>query len=36
MNIHKKTRTTPRSRGEIVERVLTRQEAPAVFAPPWA
>lgn len=33
MNIHKNARTTPRSRGQIVERVLTRQEAaPAVAA----
>jgi transposase InsO family protein len=33
MNIHKNARTTPRSRGQIVERVPTRQEAaPAVAA----
>jgi hypothetical protein len=32
MNIHKNVRTTPRSRGQIVERVLTRQEAPAAVA----
>jgi transposase InsO family protein len=32
MNIHKNARTTPRSRGQIVERVLTRQEAPRAVA----
>jgi len=32
MNIHKNARTTPRSRGQIVERVLTRQEAPTAVA----
>ncbi len=32
MNIHKNARTTPRSRGQIVERVLTQQERPAAVA----
>jgi transposase-like protein len=32
MNIHKNARTTPRSRGQIVERVLTQQEAPRAVA----
>lgn len=32
MNIHKNARTTPRSRGQIVQRVLTEQEAPAAVA----
>ena len=32
MNIHKNARTTPRSRGQIVERVLIHQEAPAAVA----
>jgi transposase-like protein len=32
MNIHKNARTTPRSRGQIVERVLTQQEAPRAAA----
>jgi transposase InsO family protein len=32
MNIHKNARTTPRSRGQIVERVLTRHERPAAVA----
>jgi hypothetical protein len=33
MNIHKNARTTPRSPGQIVQRVLTQQEAaPAVAA----
>jgi transposase InsO family protein len=32
MNIHKNARTTPRSRGQIVARVLTQQEAPAAVA----
>src|SRR5260370_18591813 len=32
MNIHKKARTTPRSRGQIVERVRTGQESPATVA----
>ena len=32
MNIHKNARTTPRSRGQIVERVLTQQEAPTAVA----
>ena len=32
MNIHKNARTTPRSRGQIVARVLTRQERPAAVA----
>ena len=32
MNIHKNARTTPRSRGQIVERVLTRREAPTAVA----
>jgi transposase InsO family protein len=32
MNIHKNARTTPRSRGQIVERVLTRRETPSAVA----
>ena len=32
MNIHKNARTTPRSRGQIVQRVLTEQETPAAVA----
>ena len=32
MNIHKNARTTPRSRGQIVARVLTHHESPAVVA----
>ena len=32
MNIHKNARTTPRSRGQIVARVLTHEEAPAAVA----
>src|SRR5260370_4014352 len=32
MNIHKNARTTPRSRGQIVQRVLTHQEAPGAVA----
>src|SRR5216683_377289 len=32
MNIHKNARTTPRSRGQIVERVLTQQERPPAVA----
>lgn len=32
MNIHKNARTTPRSRAQIVERVLTQREAPAAVA----
>jgi transposase InsO family protein len=32
MNIHKNARTTPWSRGQIVERVRTGQEAPAIVA----
>jgi transposase-like protein len=32
MNIHKNARTTPRSRGQIVQRVLTRQETPTAVA----
>jgi len=32
MNIHKNARTTPRSRGQIVQRVLTHQETPAAVA----
>jgi transposase InsO family protein len=32
MNIHKNARTTPRSRGQIVQRVLTAQETPAAVA----
>lgn len=32
MNIHKNARTTPRSRGQIVARVLTQQEPPAAVA----
>ena len=32
MNIHKNARTTPRSRGQIVQRVLTQQESPAAVA----
>jgi transposase InsO family protein len=32
MNIHKNARTTPRSRGQIVERILTLQEASTAVA----
>jgi transposase len=32
MNIHKNARTTPRSRGQIVQRVLTQQETPTAVA----
>lgn len=32
MNIHKNARTTPRSRGQIVQRVLTQQEPAAAVA----
>lgn len=32
MNIHKNARTTPRSRGQIVARVLTQHERPAAVA----
>jgi len=32
MNIHKNARTTPRSREQIVQRVLTQREAPATVA----
>src|SRR5260370_24726664 len=32
MNIHKNARTTPRSRGQIVERVLTQHERPPAVA----
>jgi transposase len=32
MNIHKNARTTPRSRGQIVQRVLTQEERPPVVA----
>jgi transposase len=32
MNIHKNARTTPRSRGQIVARVVTQQESPAAVA----
>ena len=32
MNIHKNARTTPRSRGQIVARVLTHEESPAAVA----
>src|SRR5512132_437066 len=32
MNIHKNARTTPRSRGQIVERIRTRQETPKAVA----
>ena len=32
MNIHKNARTTPRSRGQIVARVLSQQESPATVA----
>jgi transposase InsO family protein len=32
MNIHKNARTTPRSRGQIVQRVLTQQEPAATVA----
>jgi len=32
MNIHKNARTTPRSRGQIVARVVSQQESPATVA----
>ena len=32
MNIHKNARTTPRSRGQLVERVLSHEESPAAVA----
>jgi hypothetical protein len=32
MNIHKNARTTPRSRGQIMARVLTQRERPAAVA----
>ena len=32
MHIHKNARTTPRSRGQIVARVLTQEESPATVA----
>jgi len=32
MNIHKNARTTPWRRGQIVQRVLTQQEAPPAVA----
>jgi transposase-like protein len=32
MNIHKNARTTPRSRAQIVQRVLTQHERPAAVA----